>query len=128
MQLDWQRWPNFSESEFRCSHCGKVHMQPEFLDLIQELRDRMGRPLVVTSGYRCPEYNNQISSTGKDGPHTTGKAVDFHVYGRDAHELLFHAFALGFSGIGINQKGATKNRFIHLDTLTSGPRPNIWTY
>jgi hypothetical protein len=46
--------------------------------------------------------------------------------GQQAYELMKHAFALGFKGIGVNQK--TSGRFIHLDTLEEAPRPNVWSY
>lgn len=126
--MDWSRYPNFSESEFACSHCGKAEMDPGFLNKLQRLRDRYGKPIVVTSGYRCPEYNDEISSTGRDGPHTTGMAVDINVGGTNGHRLLYFALLEGFSGIGVNQKGAQDERFIHLDTLSKPPRPNIWSY
>jgi zinc D-Ala-D-Ala carboxypeptidase len=48
------------------------------------------------------------------------------VDGQQAHKLLKLAFELGFTGIGVNQK--TSGRFIHLDTLTEAPRPNVWSY
>ena len=36
---------------------GAANMQPEFLKLCDELRQRYGKPLKVTSGYRSEEYN-----------------------------------------------------------------------
>lgn len=126
--IDWSKYPNFTREEFKCPHCERCYMSEHFMDRLQKTRTEYGRPMIVTSGYRCPEYNNQISSTGLDGPHTTGRAVDIHVYGNDAHRLLYHAFQNGFSGIGINQKGDRSGRFIHLDTLENPPRPNVWSY
>lgn len=123
--LDWSRWSDFSESEFACSHCGEVHMDPEFMDKMQALRDRIGR-IVVSSGYRCPEYNQRISSTGANGPHTTGRAVDVLAGTRKAYHILEDALDLGFTGIGISQREGS--RFLHLDTLEDSPRPNVWTY
>lgn len=108
-----------------------AYMDPEFLQLVDELRHLYGHPMVVSSGYRSPEYNARVSSTGLDGPHTTGRAADFAVSGNRAHRLLRFALELGFSGIGISQKGPHHTRFIHLDTLTSAdhvPRPWVWSY
>lgn len=126
--LDWSRWPHFKPEEFACSHCGKVFVDRDFMDKLEQTRVEYGAPIFVTSGYRCPEYNNEISSTGTDGPHTTGKAVDIHANSQDAHRLLYYALKNGFSGVGVNQKGANKGRFIHLDTLDVEPRPNLWSY
>lgn len=101
-------------------------MHIDFMDDLQELRQLFGRPMPVTSGYRCSEYNTKVSSTGPNGPHTTGRAVDIGLGGSAAYDLLKLALGRGFTGIGVNQKGT--GRFIHLDKLTDGPRPNVWSY
>lgn len=121
------RW--FNRAEFKCKHCGEEKMDGPFLELLDELRTRCGFPLIVTSGYRCPVHNQRVSTTGPDGPHTTGRAVDIAVSRHRAYTLLRHAIDLGFTGIGIQQKGAS--RFIHLDTLEEpehAPRPTLWSY
>jgi uncharacterized protein YcbK (DUF882 family) len=68
----------------------------------------------------------RVSTTGPNGPHTTGRATDFGISHVRALELLRHAVGMAFTGIGINQKGS--GRFIHLDDLDTVPRPHIWTY
>lgn len=121
------KWRHFKIEEFDCKCCGKNEMQDNFIDKLDALREFCQFPLIVSSGYRCPTYNDRISTTGLHGPHTTGRAVDFAIAGSKAHRLLMQAFRLnGFSGIGINQKGL--GRFIHLDDLQNGQRPWIWTY
>lgn len=106
-----------------------MEMDPEFMRHIVALRRQLGFPLPVTSAYRCPEHNQRVSSTGPDGPHTTGRAIDIAVQGRDALRLLEAALTTHyFTGIGIHQRG--DGRFIHLDALTGPqyPRPTIFTY
>lgn len=123
---EW-RWPNFIPAEFICPCCKEQKMEPEFLDRLQALRTAYGKPIPITSGYRCPKHNGRVSDTGETGPHTTGRAVDIGARGGDAVSLLREALKLGFTGFGIDQKGPT--RFIHLDDLPGGyPRPNIWSY
>lgn len=120
--------PNFSVDEMKCKcGCGKADMDREFMMDLQALREAVG-PLKVSSAYRCPEHNQRVSSTGPDGPHTTGKAADILCSGKHAHEVLMSACFFDFTGIGVSQKGAHGSRFIHLDTITAGPRPNVWTY
>ena len=119
-------WEYFKIEEFDCRHCGANIIDVSFVDMLDELRHLYGKPIIITSGYRCPEYNNQISSTGPNGPHTTGQAADISVARKDAYELLKLAFELKFTGIGIHQKG--NGRFIHLDTLSEGVRPTVWSY
>lgn len=124
---NWDLYPNFRKFEWVCRHCGHHEMQAEYMAMVQDLRDAYGKPLVVSSGWRCPEYNNKVSSTGLTGPHTTGFAGDFLVSGRDAHELLRLAMQKGFTGVGISQSGDHSTRFLHLDILSVG-RPWIWSY
>ena len=119
----------FSIDEFRCSHCNEVHMDDDFLLILDRMRDEAGFPFVITSGYRCPEYNNTVSSTGYNGPHTTGKAVDIQCSHKEADKVLELAYKYGITGKGIKQHGS--GRFIHLDILdqaTGRPRPHVWSY
>jgi len=120
---------NFSEAELACK-CG-CGMLPErdFMDRVQNLRNSLGKPMIVTSAARCPEHNSRVSRTGRTGPHTTGRAIDIGIEGAYALKLVELALAHGFTGIGVNQKGA--GRFIHIDDLKFAPgrpRPWIWSY
>ena len=121
--------PHFRMSELACRcGCGGLPKQ-DFMDKVEKLRDRLGFPLTVTSAYRCPEYNNRVSGTGRSGPHTTGRAIDLGVSHGRALEALRMALAAGFTGFGIKQHG--QGRFIHLDDLPNAegqPRPHIWSY
>jgi zinc D-Ala-D-Ala carboxypeptidase len=118
-------WRFFKLEEFNCRHCGDNKMQLDFVTKLDALRREVGFALPVTSGYRCPTHNQRVSTTGPDGPHTTGRAVDLAVRGAQAHEVLRVALQMGFTGIGVQGKGAT--RFIHLDDLMHG-RPAVWSY
>lgn len=121
--------PHFKADELRCP-CG-CGMLPrlDFMEKVETLRAVYGKPMKVTSAARCPAYNEKVSSTGRDGPHTTGRAIDIGVSGREAHNLLRLAMRFGnFSGIGLNQKGPHEKRFLHLDDLSGPQRPWVWTY
>jgi zinc D-Ala-D-Ala carboxypeptidase len=124
--MDWSRYPNFKKSEFDCSHCGKNEMQPDFMAALQTLRTSYGKPMRITSGYRCPQHPIEAKKAAP-GAHASGRAADIGVQGKDAFLLLKLAFAQGFTGIGVQQKGASR-LFIHLDTVITGPRPNVWSY
>jgi uncharacterized protein YcbK (DUF882 family) len=120
--MDWSKYPNFSEREFRCRHCGKQEMRPEFMEKLQALRVAYGKPMTISSGYRCPDHPVE-KAKASPGMHATGLAADIAVSGAEAVEVLRLALAQGFTGIGVQQKGA--GRFIHLDTRT---QPTIWSY
>ena len=46
----------FTEKELACQHCGEEGIDHEFMGVIEELREELGFPFVVTSGYRCAEH------------------------------------------------------------------------
>lgn len=126
--MDWSLYPNFREVEFRCRHTGTCNMHPDFMARLQKLREVMNRPLVITSGYRHPTHPVEARKLAS-GAHTMGRAVDIAAQGPFAIRLIAEAVNLGFTGIGVSQKGIT--RFIHLDDLTANdqfPRPTIWSY
>lgn len=122
---DWP-WPSFTRAETACHcGCGQCGMDEAFMDALQALRNQYGRPMPVTSGYRCPDHNVNISDSGPNGPHTTGKAVDVAVNrGRDAYDLVFMAMSHGFTGVGVSVKKGQANSFIHLDRVA----PRLWSY
>jgi len=123
--IDWGRYPNFKESEFACRHCGKTEMDADFLFRLQTLRTRYNKPMTITSGYRCRQHPIEAAKTSS-GSHTTGKAADIAVQGADAHRLLSLALDLNFKGIGVQQKG--DKRFLHVDDVSEGSRPTVWSY
>jgi uncharacterized protein YcbK (DUF882 family) len=127
--LDWKKYPNFSREEFTCRcGCQKNEMDPQFLELIQILRENVSTPLIINSGFRCNAHNNAVSKTGFYGPHTTGRACDIKTCYHNAYYLIMAATRLPFTGIGIKQSGSVPNRFIHLDILDGPNRPRIWSY
>jgi len=118
----------FSEDELKCQHCGAYEVDPEFLERLNSLRADYGKPMTVSSGYRCPEHPIEVKKPSGPGAHTSSRAADIAVQGEDALRLVELAIRHGFTGIGINQKGSS--RFIHLDDISDDrfPRPTIWSY
>ena len=119
---DTARWPNFSVAELQCkcagAFCqGEYWHDTEFLDALQALRDHMRRPLVITSGHRCSEWNDAVGGA----PNSMHKqiAIDISLHGHNRHTLLKEATAQGFTGIGL---AAT---FLHLDRRKNSAR---WYY
>lgn len=122
---------HFSDNELKCKcGCGRAEMDQRFMRRLEELRVAFGRSMPVTSGFRCPGHNAKVSHTGDAGPHTTGKAVDIQISGDSAYYLLLLAFQMGFTGLGISQRGAHAGRFVHIDDLPVDqyPRPRVWSY
>lgn len=125
-------WANFSYSELRC-RCGRCdstgrEMNPVFMALLQRLRQVYGKPMPLSSAYRCPNHPNERNKA-EPGEHAQGLAVDVQCRGKDALKILQLALNLGFVRIGIQQKGTA--RFLHLGLAPESgrlPSPMIWSY
>lgn len=91
--------PNFNLNEFTASQSAtrrgiSNEPSPEALrclqelvnDLLQPLRERIGKPFTITSGYRSPELNKAVGGS-KTSQHNKGQAVDFVVKGLTPFEV-----------------------------------------
>ena len=121
---NWRAFPDFTEAEFRCRHTGRCEMHPEFMRKLQHLRSVFGKPMVITSGFRDPSHPVEASKRA-GGEHTTGRAADIAIQGPDALRLIKLAADLGFTRVGVQQKGA--GRIIHLGDSPDFPA-GIWSY
>ena len=134
--MNMSPWPHFSLKELMCKcGCEKMLMNFDFMDKMEKLRIHCNFPFIVTSGYRCPQYDAFVGTSERrgSGPHTTGHAMDINIYGKNALIFIEKAFDLGFfTGFGLLQKGGPTSRYIHIDDLTEAeagaPRPGLWTY
>lgn len=101
----------FKLIEFACPLTKRIIVSVELLEALDALRERMGRALTISSGYRSPEYNRRVGGAA-NSQHLYGRAADIPFIGRDdALSMLEHAQALGFRGIGVYPS----RMFIHLD-------------
>ena len=112
----------FSKSEFN----NFEEMNPQLLEMLDELRELYGKPIKITSDYRGPDHPIEAAKE-TPGVHSYGVAVDIaSVGGTTTLELVRAAIAVGFERIGISRK---KN-FIHIDIAdkTHFKVKSIWTY
>ena len=129
---NWNNFLNFTRNEMKCSHSGDAFMDSDFMFRLQSLRDKFG-PMTITSAYRSPTHPIEAKKQ-TPGSHSTGRAVDISVSHDRAYALIRMATQMGFTGIGVQQKGV--GRFIHLDDITENEilngksyvRPTIWSY
>jgi len=126
---DWKPYaPFFARDEFACSKTGRCNMRKSTMDRLLAVRKEFNRPMNVSSGDRDPSHPIEAAKD-EPGVHTTGSAVDVLVAGGDALDLLIIAHKHGFTGLGVQQKGA--KRFIHMDDYEGNattPRPWLWSY
>lgn len=106
-------------------------MRPSTLDRLQTLRTKLGRPLIITSGYRCREHPVEVGKASGPGAHAFGCAVDVRAIGSEAYLIVRAALELDFTGVGVSQR-AGQPRFVHLDDAMPGEfglvRPTMWGY
>lgn len=57
-------------------------------NVLDPLREAYGRPINVTSGYRCPELNKKVNGS-KTSQHVLGQAADITVGSPDNNKKLF---------------------------------------
>jgi len=125
--MSWES-PYFTSEEMKCSHTGLEKMDAKFMEMLTELRVAYAKPMRVTSAYRDATHPIEAKKT-KPGAHATGKAADIAVERGEAYEVLKLALEIGFTGIGVAQKGS--GRFLHLDICNSDDgmiRPTVWSY
>ena len=109
----------FSLKEFECPCCHKVMLSEILLEKLFRLRYKLGKPIIINSGYRCEKENHRVGGV-LGSYHLRGMAADIHVQDIILSDLLFYAQEVGFTGIGFYEE---KN-FLHLD-IRSGQN-NFW--
>ena len=82
---------NFKLSEFKCRDGSNV--PDEFMENVQELarnlqvlRDHLGVPIRVISGYRSPKYNRKIGGARRS-QHMLARAADIKIKGLSPQEV-----------------------------------------
>ena len=59
------------------------------IECLQPLRDYIGKPMIITSGYRCKTLNDlPIIKGAKNSHHLLGCAVDFTVSGLTVKQII----------------------------------------
>ena len=56
-------------------HCG-LNITTKFYNLLNDVRESYGKPMIVVSGARCPVHNVKVGGA-KASAHMDGRAVDF---------------------------------------------------
>ena len=112
--MDSRLSENFTSREFCCScGCGSVRVDEKLVQGLQKLRDRLARPIRITSGYRCEKHNREVGGA-TNSLHLTGQAADI-TCDMPLMMLYFEAIAIPefrAGGAGLYPD----SNFIHVDT------------
>jgi zinc D-Ala-D-Ala carboxypeptidase len=106
------RWKSFSPQEIACKGTGSLAINEDALDKLQALRDKLGRPILLTSAYRSPEHNRTVGGA-KNSKHMLGIAFDVRMENQDPQKFEAAARAVGFAGFGYYPKQG----FMHIDPV-----------
>ena len=120
--------PHFSEAEFRCrGGCGIVNVSPLLLAKLERMRKKLGRPMPIRSGCRCPAHNRAVGGKARSAHITTARkpclAADIRITGGNQRYLVVKAaYGAGLKRIGPH------NSFVHVDVAKSLPRDVLFVY
>lgn len=101
----------FKVKEFACKDGSQVVFIDDYLCTILDiLRNKLGKPIIVTSGYRTPWWNAKCSGA-KYSYHMRGMAADIKVNGMSTKELAKELDKIVPNGCGI----IVYNSWVHFD-------------
>ena len=127
---------HFKVSEFACKHCGKNLIDQRVINMAEEIRQKLGVPVNVNSGYRCEAHNTKVGGARKKFD-KSGKMISKgsnHMYGLacdlscslGAKKMKAAVQALRAEGKlqDLDYCITYGNRFIHIDC--GGKRKNLY--
>lgn len=65
----------FAQKDGRCD---KILIDSELVEVLEDVRTHFNKPVIITSGYRTPEYNAKVGGA-KNSQHTKGTAADIRI-------------------------------------------------
>ncbi len=108
-------------------------LSPHLLELIDEIRERAGVPIRITSDFRSQDEHETIypdPARRPNSPHTRGTGLDFVPIPFNAHNRLLVLAAItsiytegGAPTLGLE----IANRHFHIDLDNVLRRPHLWT-
>lgn len=104
---------HFDSSEFACKcGCGGLNnganVNPKLVNLLENIRGIVNRPIFLSNAYRCPEHNKDVGGVA-NSQHIYGNAADIIANFNTPEELYQAAELAGADGLGIYPWG------IHVD-------------
>lgn len=98
--LDGKR-TNFKAKEFACKDgTDIVKVNRTLVQMLQQIREHFGQPVIINSGYRTIAYNSKVGGA-KSSYHLDGQAADIRISGIAPIKVAAYAESLGVQGIGL---------------------------
>lgn len=108
---------NFRSVEFDCHGvgcCDETLVDMQLVEYLQKIRDHFGKPIIISSGYRCERHNRSVGGATAS-KHKAGMAADIMVTDVKPAEVAKYAESIGVKGIGLYET-AKDGYFVHIDT------------
>jgi len=83
---NFQLSDHFNLKEFECPCCHRVRIDNRLIPLLELVRAEFGKPIIITSGYRCPAHNAVIFGS-PNSDHIYGWAADIIIEGVTGRDL-----------------------------------------
>ena len=93
------------------------NMMELIVNCLQPIRDKLKKPMVVSSGYRCPELNKLVGGKS-NSQHLTGCACDFTVKGMSVDQVYEFIKNGGFTYDQLIHEGT----WVHISYKKTGNR------
>lgn len=112
---------HFKVREFACRDGSQVvFIDTHLVAILDILRNKIGKPVIITSGYRTPEWNTKCGGA-KYSYHMRGMAADIRV-----NEMTPKQVASILNGIIPNECGIiVYSGWIHIDTRSNKYRKGV---
>ena len=91
---------------------------------LQPIRDRLGKPMVISSGFRNSQVNKLVGGVATS-QHTKGQAVDFTVAGMSVAQVVEF---IKKSGIEYDQLINEYNKWVHISFVKGKNRKQVLKY
>lgn len=85
------------------------------LKVVDELRHRLGRPIIITSSYRSPAYNRSLRGAAKNSQHLYFRALDIKAPGLSPRKVWLELRKMRSEGKFKGGIGLYPT-FVHVDT------------
>ncbi|MBR1645204.1 MAG: N-acetylmuramoyl-L-alanine amidase [Selenomonadaceae bacterium] len=117
---------HFHASEFVCPCCGTGNIKPRLIELLEQLRAKVGNfPIHVNSGYRCPKHNAEVGGVA-NSQHVFGNAADITIPLAGYYRTRKAVEELDFDGTGFYPPLQPNTAwFIHVDVREGGTGAHI---
>lgn len=112
---------HFKVKEFACRDGSQVVFIDSYLiSILDILRNEVGKPVIITSGYRTPEWNKKCDGA-RYSYHMRGMAADIRINGMSAKEIADKLNKIIPDECGI----IVYKSWVHIDTRTSKYRKGV---